>query len=259
MQNNGIARAVEDAGGEVHAFEEQGWDAFHEEAPAVGESWSGPIAMPEILEESDHIVLMPRCGRHLMAASTLGLKAAVGWWRHDTRLEYHRDAASLPEKTAEANTVASLREKQRLVLSSATRILTTFGPDDGYVVAPETGLVIASPSVVAHDMVSLAWLLEGRRATPPERRDSAFDDPHRSAVVVSLTNRVATHWLGGFRQALRAQSPPPQTLQKVWDDRVLRRAFEISGGVPRVELIASGGGVPRSLREQLIAAVSLPS
>jgi uncharacterized protein (DUF362 family) len=259
MQSNGIARAVEDAGGEIHAFEEKGWDAFYDETPASGGSWSGPIAMPALLEETDHIVLMPRCGRHLMAASTLGLKAAVGWWRHDTRLEYHRDAATIAEKTAEANTVASLREKQRLVLSSATRILTTFGPDDGYVVAPETGLVIASPSVVAHDMVSLAWLLEGRRATPFERRDGAFDDPHRSSVVVSLANRMATHWLGGVRQALRAQSPPLQNLQRVWDDRVLGRAFEISGGVPRVDLIATDGSVPRSLREQLVAAVSLPA
>jgi len=258
MRSNGIARAVEEAGGEIHAFEEKGWDAFFEQTPVSGGSWSGPIMMPALLEEADHIVLMPRCGRHLMAASTLAHKAAVGWWRHDTRLEYHRDAATISEKTAEANTVASLRDKQRLVLTSATRILTTFGPDNGYVVAPATGLVIASPSVVAHDMVSLAWLLEGRRATPPERRDSALDDPHRSGLVVSLANRVATHWLGGVGQALRAQPPPLQNLERVWDDRVLRRAFEISGGVPRVDLIATGASVPRSLREQLVAAVSLP-
>jgi uncharacterized protein (DUF362 family) len=259
MQSSGIARAVEDAGGEIHAFEEQGWDAFYEETPASGQSWAGPIMMPALLEEVDHVILMPRCARHLMAASTLGLKAAVGWWRHDTRLEYHRDADTMPEKTAEANTLPSMAEKQRLVLSSATRILTTFGPDQGYVVAPETGLVIASQSVVAHDMVSLAWLIEGRRGTPLEKRDSAIDDPHRSALVVNLANRMATHWLGGFRQALRAQSPPLQDLETVWDDRVLRRAFEISGGVPRVDLVATGSGVPRSLREQLVAALGLPA
>jgi uncharacterized protein (DUF362 family) len=259
MQGNGIAPAVEAAGGEIHAFEEQGWDAFFEETPASAESWSGPIMMPALLEQADHIVLMPRCARHFLAASTLGLKAAVGWWRHDTRLEYHRDADTFSEKTAEANTVASLREKQRLVLSSATRILTTFGPDNGYVVAPETGLVIASPSVVAHDMVSLAWLLEGRRITPSEERDGVFDDPHRSAVAVRFANRVVTHWLGGFGQALRAQSPPRQDLQTVWDDRVLSRSFEISGGVPRLELIATGADVPRSLREQLDAALRLPA
>ena len=76
---------------------------------------------------------------------------------------------------------------------------------------------------------------------------------------MNLTNRMVTHWLGGLRQALRAQSPPLQNLERVWDDRALRRAFEIFGGVPRVDLIATGGGVPRSLREQLGAAVSLRS
>ena len=70
--------------------------------------------MPNILKEVQHIVLMPRCSRHILTGSTLGMKAAVGYWRHDTRLEYHRDAATLPEKTAEANTVSTLITKQRL-------------------------------------------------------------------------------------------------------------------------------------------------
>jgi len=64
--------------------------------------------MPNILKEVQHIVLMPRCSRHLLAGSSLGLKAAVGYWRHDTRLEYHRAAATLQEKTAEGNTVIGL-------------------------------------------------------------------------------------------------------------------------------------------------------
>ena len=87
--------------------------------------------MPNILKDVDHIVLMPRCGRHVLAGSTLGLKAAVGYWRTDTRLEYHRDAATFHEKTAEANTARILLDKQRIVVSAADRILTTFGPDDG--------------------------------------------------------------------------------------------------------------------------------
>ena len=102
---------------------------------------------------------MPRCARHILAGSTLGLKAAVGWWRHDTRLEYHHDATDFHEKTAEGNAVITLLNKQRLVISAADKILTTYGPDKGYVSQPETGMIIASRSVVAHDMVSLAWLL----------------------------------------------------------------------------------------------------
>ena len=255
MQKNRMNRAIEDAGAELHAFEEQGWDAFHEETPARAESWPQPVMMPDVLREVDHLVLMPRCARHLLAGSTLGLKAAVGWWRHDTRLVYHRGGATLPEKTAEANTVPSIAQKQRLVLTSATKVLSTFGPDNGYVVEPETGLIIASSSLVAHDMVSLAWLLESHRATPPGERNGAFDDPHRSALFVAIANRVVTGFLGGFGQALRAQAPPRSDLDSIWHDRVLRRAFEVLGGVPRVELADAGGAVDAPAQGALAAAV----
>ena len=163
MASSGMARAVQASGAELHCFEEGGWNAFYEDFPAAGSNWKHGLMMPNILKEVQHIVLMPRCSRHILAGSSLGLKAAVGYWRHDTRLEYHRDAATLQEKTAEGNTVSTLITKQRLVISAADKLLTTFGPDKGYVFEPDNGLIIASDSVVAHDMVSLAWLLENRR------------------------------------------------------------------------------------------------
>ena len=105
MESSGIAAAAQEAGAELYFPEEDGWSAFHEEEPAHGRSWKNPVTMPNIVNEVDHIVLMPRCSRHLLAGSSLGMKAAVGWWRTDTRLEYHRDASTFQEKTAEANTV----------------------------------------------------------------------------------------------------------------------------------------------------------
>ena len=87
--------------------------------------------MPKIIREVDHVVLLPRCSRHALAGATLGMKAAVGYWRTDSRLEYHHDAATFHEKTAEANTVTSLKEKQRLTLTVADKIQATFGPDKG--------------------------------------------------------------------------------------------------------------------------------
>jgi hypothetical protein len=50
------------------------------------------------------------------------MKAAVGYWRTDSRLEYHQDAATFQEKTAEANTVPSLRNKLRLSLTVADKV-----------------------------------------------------------------------------------------------------------------------------------------
>jgi uncharacterized protein (DUF362 family) len=259
LVENGLARAAEDAGAEIQAFEESGWDAFFEERPEAHDHWSAPLYLPNVLGEVDHVVLMPRCGRHLLAGSTLGLKAAVGWWRHDSRLEYHRDAASLPEKTAEANTAPTILAKQRLVVTSATKILTTFGPDQGYVAEPDTGLVIASPSVVAHDMASLAWLIDNRRTMDPAERDGPLDDPNTSGLLSNLANRMVTVLLGGFGAGLRAQRLGRGSIDSLWGDRVLRRAFEFSGGVPRVELRDANASVPTDLRERLQTELTLPA
>src|SRR4029450_6183189 len=94
MTENGVAPAADEAGAELHAFEEAGWDGFFDERPTVTGSWTGPVMLPAILREVDHVVLMPRCSRHVLAGSTLALKSAVGWWRHDARLEEHPRAAA---------------------------------------------------------------------------------------------------------------------------------------------------------------------
>jgi uncharacterized protein (DUF362 family) len=259
MRENGLARAAEDAGAEVQAFEEAGWDAFFAEEPAARDHWTGPIWLPAVLEQVDHVILVPRTSRHMLAGSTLAMKAAVGWWRHDTRLEYHRDAATFHQKTADANTVPTLLGKQRLVLTSATRVLSTFGPDDGFVSAPDEGLVFASADPLAHDMFSLAWLVECRRALPASRRSGPIDDPNTSSLAVNFGNRIVTHWLGGIGQALRTQHLEHFPLDTIWDDRVLRRAFALAGGVPRVEVADADGSLPDALRGKLDAALKRPA
>jgi uncharacterized protein (DUF362 family) len=257
MQKNGLVAAAEAAGAEVHCFEEHGWDSFFDEVPKGGSNWRRPLMLPAVLNEVDHVVLMPRCARHMLAGSTLGLKAAVGWWRHDSRLEYHHDARTFAEKTAESNTAPTLLAKQRLVVSSATKVLSTFGPDEGHIQEPDTGLIIASESVVAHDMVSLAWLIENRNATPADRKDGVFDDPNQSALFASTANRVVNLWLGGVGAAITADGLDPWSIDTVWHDRVLHRAFEVFGGVPDVELVDANSGVPAALVDDLARATRL--
>jgi uncharacterized protein (DUF362 family) len=255
LERNGLARAARDAGAEIHAFEEGGWDGFFPDVPTARTAWSGAIWLPAILHSVDHVVLMPRCSRHMLAASSLGHKCAVGWWRHDSRLEYHRDAATFSEKTAEASTVPTLVAKQRLIVTSATRVLATFGPDHGRVETPETGVVFASASLLGHDMVSLAWLLETRQAMPRRTREGVLSDPNRSETMVNIANRIVTMWLGGVRGACEMQRLRRYDLHDIWDDRVLRRAFEIAGGIPRVELTTADGALPPSLRARLEAGI----
>jgi uncharacterized protein (DUF362 family) len=233
METSGMAQEVLAAGGELHFFEEGGWKAFYEDPMDTGPHWQGGLMMPNILKEVDHIVLMPRCSRHVLAGATLGLKAAVGYWRTDTRLEYHRDAASLQEKTAEANTARTLINKQRLIISAADKILTTFGPDRGYVYQPKIGLIIASESVVAHDMVSLAWLLENRRHIPSDQKGKFADN---SPIVAWLANYWVVQKLGGWKPILSADRLIKNDLTTIWDDRVLNRAYQVFHGLPKVTL-----------------------
>lgn len=250
MEASGMARVAQEAGAELHFFEESGWEAFYEDLPVPGSHWTRGLMMPKILQEVEHIILMPRCARHSLAGSTLGLKAAVGYWRTDTRLEYHRDAATFQEKTAEGNTVDTLRRKQRLVLSAAERILATFGPDDGQVIEPDTGLVIASESVVAHDMVSLAWLLENRRTGLSSEPD-ALNDPYRSQLFVSIGNHWVVTNLDGLESALASERLARNDIHTIWDDRGLNRAYEVLGGVPPVTLASANSAIPEDLKRRL--------
>jgi uncharacterized protein (DUF362 family) len=256
MEASGLAAAVLDAGAELCAFEEAGWDAFYPDYPAAGSCWRGELMMPNVLQEVDHIILMPRCARHVLAGATLGLKAAVGYWRTDTRLEYHRDAATLQQKTAEGNTVATLLKKQRLVLTAADKLLATFGPDSGRVHQPDAGLVIASQSVVAHDMICLAWLIENRQALPLASKYSFLDN---SRLVAGLGNRLVVSWLSDWKTALLSESLTKHTLDSIWDDPVLNHAYHAFGGRPEIALHAANDLVPDNLRARLMKMTALPA
>jgi uncharacterized protein (DUF362 family) len=255
MESSGMALAARAAGAELAFFEEAGWDAFFEDFPVAGSSWKRGLMMPNILKEVEHIVLMPRCSRHALAGSTLGLKAAVGYWRTDTRLEYHRDASTLQEKTAEGNTVETLLKKQRMVLSAADKILTTYGPDKGHVSEPETGLIIASESVVAHDMVALAWFLENWRNTPPSEK-TGFKDPCSHQLSVGIGNRWIAYKLGGWGPALTSEKLSRNDIDTIWDDRVLNRAYRVFGGMPAVTLEAADNVIPEELKKRLSESVT---
>jgi uncharacterized protein (DUF362 family) len=254
MHASGMARAALYAGAELYFPEEAGWEAFFEDYPVEKTYWKNGIMMPNILQEVDHILLMPRCGRHLLLGSSLGMKCAVGYWRTDSRLEYHKNAATIQEKTADANTVKCLRDKQRLVLTTATKILTTFGPNDGFIATPEHGLVIASESIVAHDMVSLAWLLHNKAAMTGKEQ-SGSRDPYQRQVLVGILNRFVVSRLGNLREAAQSEKLIRNDINTIWDDRVLNRAYQVFDGIPEVRLINLEKTVPQETIDKLAKMV----
>jgi uncharacterized protein (DUF362 family) len=167
MQTNGLLAAAEAAGAVVHCFEEVPFDRAYVRGVPIGEHhWGDELQVAEILDRVDHVVNLPRLGKHVLAGVSLGLKNAVGWISDHSRMVLHRDAATFQEKVAEINAIPQLMAKLRLTLTLADRVLTTYGPDSGYHLPLPHPLIIASDDVVSHDQIALLALLWARRQTP---------------------------------------------------------------------------------------------
>lgn len=233
LLKNGLQTAAIDAGAQVHYFEEPGYDAFFPDRTEHAGHWRGELLFPNILNQVDHIVLLPRVSRHALAGTTLGLKAAVGWLRDDTRLELHRDAASFLEKTAEISDARTLRQKLRLVLSLATKVQTSFGPDRGWAAEPDPGLVFGSESLLAHDMAPLGWLLWNREHCTPQEQMRWHRDPH--ITYPGLMNRIFVGMIWGAGAFFRSETYRRTAIRSARSDPVLLRAATIWGGFPKLE------------------------
>ncbi|MEE9495706.1 MAG: hypothetical protein V3V39_04205, partial [Desulfobacterales bacterium] len=130
-------------------------------------------------------------------------------------------------------------------------------PDQGFVVAPQTGLVMASQSLLAHDMVSLAWLLEARSTVPPKEK-KVHRDPYTSQFIVNIANRWVVKLLGDIAQAASAEKLVRNDLEAIWDDRVLRHAFQLLGGIPQIKFIEANSKVPAALKKKLLNMTTFP-
>ena len=120
---------------------------------------------------------------------------------------------------------------------------------------PDNGLVIASESVVAHDMVSLAWLLYNRSSMPDKEKNGFMDT---SQMVSKFGNRMVVNWLG----RLGTPSPRKPSIKTpsntIWDDRALNHAYEVFGGVPDVILESSNDKFPTDLKKRLDEMTAYP-
>ena len=250
MTINGLHQAALESGAEVHYFDEAGYDAYFGDRTEHDSHWRGELILPNILNKVDHVVILPRVSRHVTAGTSLGLKAAVGWLRDDSRLELHRDAKSFFEKIAEINDAKVLRQKLRLVLTVATKVQTTFGPDRGFAAEPDPGLVFGSESLLAHDMVSLGWLLWNREYATPRAQVAWYRDPF--LTYPGTINRLFVGYIWGVRQLLRSETYGTVPIRSVRTDPVISMAAAIWGGMPRLELEDLGAGLDERIRAYLM-------
>jgi len=262
FEGSGIAQAARNAGAELLAFEELGWDGYVNKRIYEAKNWPRGFHVTEIIDEVDHIIGLPRVSTHTMLGVSLGLKNHVGFLRNDSRLEMHLNghAGELFTKRASGELVSTVKrdpdcdihnmitviflaiqKKFRLVLYAATEVQTTFGPDRDYfigplrvqqshVTKPDPGLVFASSDIVAAEAVAISWLQKNIEATPTYKRilnlyPTVLRNSHEKWPVMK----------GPLRD--RPVSP--------WEFPMVKRALELKLGSKEIDIVTDLPGWAR--------------
>jgi uncharacterized protein (DUF362 family) len=165
-------------------FEENDYDSFLETSPTGTHHWKKPMRITSAVREVDHIIYLPRVSSHVLADFTGGLKIGVGFLREDSRLAFHEGAGDYAAMFEEINHVPEIEPKRRLVVSSGRSIASLGGPDLGPVATPDHGLFFASTDLLAHDLLSYAWVKWAR-----EFMTSAEDHAKEGALMKGPTAR----------------------------------------------------------------------
>jgi len=169
--NTGLFHVIESNGATPVFFEERGYDAYIAVTPRGGH-WKTPIYITSLINEVDHIVNMPRVGSHGLADVSSGLKIAVGFLREDSRRVLHTGGADFYAMIEEISEVPEIKNKIRLTVSSARKVMSLIGPDAGFVVEPNSAPVFASTNLLAHDLYAYAFLQYCRDKLTPASASS---------------------------------------------------------------------------------------
>ena len=139
-------------------FEEKDYDSFLETLPSGTHHWKKPMRITSAVKEVDHIIYLPRVSSHVLADFSGGLKIGVGFLREDSRAAFHQGGGAFAPMFEEINHVPEIEPKVRLVVSSGRALTSLVGPDLGPIVTPDYGLLFASTDLLAHDVLSYAWV-----------------------------------------------------------------------------------------------------
>jgi uncharacterized protein (DUF362 family) len=250
LAKNGLERAALEGGAEIAGFEEPGYDAY-----VVGESssaahWKGPLMIPALLREVDHVVYLPRLSTHVLGGATLALKAAVGWLREDSRFELHTQAETFLSKCAEIASARDITERVRLVMTDASQAITTYGPDFGYSATIDPPMLVASTNLALHDVAAYGLLTHAReRLTPSWAR--ALDSYPAAA---SWMNRIFVGMIWGAGQGLKASGFSAPGRSRAVDNTIIRRGLEIWSPASSKPDLFWTAAVPNAVREAVVNA-----
>lgn len=166
MRRNGILKAAQEAGAEVHFLEQED---FVRVRPSSSVHWPTGFLIPRLFFEVDHIINLPTVRTHFLMEHTMALKNMMGILPRVNRIAIHLSLHS-QEKIAEVSTAV----RPSLIVLDGWKVFTSGGPDHGHV---EDGrLVIAGRDPVACDAVGLA-LLKSLGTTEDIEKASVWQRP----------------------------------------------------------------------------------
>ncbi|MCL4435566.1 MAG: DUF362 domain-containing protein [Thaumarchaeota archaeon] len=156
MMDQGIQRAVEDAGGEVVFLDQQ-------EYVTVSMPWGKWLTETRISKpvyEAERLIDLPVIKSHNVAGFTMSMKNFVGAIHKSSRL----DPSWLPSTTvfhscgnpSEAVAELNVLVKPDLIVMDGTKSLVSYGEGDDAGEVRDTNLVVASGDRVANDIVGLS-------------------------------------------------------------------------------------------------------
>jgi uncharacterized protein (DUF362 family) len=153
MQETGIYQAAIDGGAEVVVFEDD--DMVHVE-PELAIHWPAGFSIPNLFNQVDHIITLPRLSTHAMTGFSMSLKNFVGVIPPDERWEMHLSYGMSSAGLRCLAEIALCTDKIRLSILDARQGFSKGGPNEGTLITP--GIIIASKDIVAADAVGLALL-----------------------------------------------------------------------------------------------------
>jgi uncharacterized protein (DUF362 family) len=167
-QSAGLLSVIERNGASPVFFEERGYPAYIETAPAAEHHWKEPMRITSFVNEVDHIIYLPRVGSHGLADVSSGMKIGVGFLREDSRKLFHQGGENFYAMYSEISEVPEIKSKLRLTVSSGRSVMTLIGPDAGYVVEPESAPIFASENLFANEIFAYAFLQYTRETMTPK-------------------------------------------------------------------------------------------
>ena len=265
LRNNGLLEAITSSGAEAYCFDDQDYDAgFFEATLPDGSHWARPLMLPTVIREADHIVVLPRISSHAIAGYTLGHKAAIGWLRDDSRNHLHTDAQSFYEKYTEINYVPEIRDRFRLALVYAEKLLLHLGPDEvtgGFastIVDADPRIVLASTNLANLDTIAVGLLVHLNQTTPvPSTVPLVYSQAGADAFNRLLVSRMVKQETGiPWGPATAADYTPliaHAFEQGISRDRALARAWELTGGRPAtIRVVQHGARMDAALRDAIV-------